>query len=138
MVSTKGFKPDDPLFPMTKVHNIGSDSTQVIPKFYASEQMLRNVIKKIFKEKGFNNVTPHKIRHLLMGLEGDEYTTKNQRRAFYLNMGHSTPKASEENYALPTSKQLNRYIRDIKFENLQKNIEKYNKNNGKDELWSQI
>lgn len=107
----KGFKPEDPLFPMLEVINIGEKATRVIPKFYADAQTLRKLIKDTFKKGGYKNVIPHEIRHLVISLAEEKCQTIRDYKAVSQNVGHTKIEITCENYAQMSADELNAAIK---------------------------
>src|SRR3990167_4321086 len=82
----KGFKPDDPIFPATKIEN-GFENLryyntgQVEPTFWESSSSPRKIIEKRFKEAGIKHYKPHSIRHSLIKRLSKLSLTEEQKKA---------------------------------------------------------
>lgn len=89
----KKFRPNDPLFPATKVENgyesLGFYSTgEVEPIFWKSGSSLRKIFEKRFKDAGIPYYHPHTFRHLLVKEISKLPLTEEQKKAISQNLGH--------------------------------------------------
>jgi len=89
----KDFKPNDPLFPATKIEN-GTENLsfhntgQIKPVFWQSNSPLGEIIRKRFKQAGVKYYKPHAIRHSLIKRISKLHLTEEQRKAFSQSLGH--------------------------------------------------
>jgi integrase len=89
----KGFKPDDPIFPATKIEN-GKDNVcyyntgEVEPKKLKSSSSLRKIFKKRFEQAGVKYFHPHTFRHLLVKEIAKLPLTEQEKKAFSQSLGH--------------------------------------------------
>jgi len=89
----RGFKPDDPIFPATKIEN-GKDNInfyntqEVENKKIKSSGSLRKIFQKRFEQAGLNYYHPHTFRHWLVKRMAEFSLTEEQRKAFSQCLGH--------------------------------------------------
>lgn len=128
----KGFKPEDPIFPATKIEN-GTDNIsyyntgKVEPVFLKSQTALRKIFEKRFINAGVKYYHPHTFRHLLVKQISKLPLNEEQKKAFSQNFGHEHTGTTFGSYGygkIETDRQIE-VIRNVDFEG--KNIEvKYN------------
>ena len=128
----KGFMPESPIFPATKIENgkdnIGYYNTgKVEPVFMKAQTALRKIFEKRFINAGVKYYHPHTFRHLLVRQISKQPLTEEQKRAFSQNFGHKytgTTFGSGGYGRFEADKQIE-IIRNVDFEG--KNVEvKYN------------
>jgi len=89
----KEFKPDNPIFPATKIEN-GTENIsfyntgQVEPIFWKSSTAPSKIIEKRFEQAGVRHYKPHSIRHSLIKRVSKLHLTEEQRKAFSQSLGH--------------------------------------------------
>jgi len=89
----KGFKGDNPLFPMTEIIN-GKENTSyrstgdVIPSFWSSASGARKVFEKRFIDAGIPYYHPHTFRHLVVKEFLKTRLTEQEKKAISQNLGH--------------------------------------------------
>ncbi|MEK7664624.1 MAG: site-specific integrase [Patescibacteria group bacterium] len=91
----KGFKPEDPIFPATKIEN-GKENInyyntgEVENKKLKSSGSLRKIFKKRFEQAGLNYYHPHTFRHWLVRRMAEFPLTEEQKKAFSQCLGHES------------------------------------------------
>lgn len=84
----KGFGPDDPLFPKTRV-GLNEDGVfgalGVTREHWASAQPVRKIFREAFERAGLLYYKPHSFRHTLAALAN---TTPEEFKAWSQNLGH--------------------------------------------------
>ena len=92
-LKTKGFQPDDPIFPATKSGFIDGQKEEikgfVSNEFWASSDGARKVFKKRCEEADLPYFNPHSFRHLIVRLMSKAKLTEEEKRAISLNLGHA-------------------------------------------------
>jgi integrase len=89
----KGFKPDDPIFPATKIEN-GKDNIsyyntgKVEPKQFQSSTSLRKIFEKRFKQAGVIYYHPHTFRHWWVKEIAKLPLTEEEKKAISQSLGH--------------------------------------------------
>jgi len=89
----KQFKPDDPIFPATKIEN-GEENIsfyntgRVESIFWKSSSSPRKVFEARFKEAGIKPYHPHSLRHLLVSEVRKIPLNEEQKKAISQNFGH--------------------------------------------------
>lgn len=89
----KGFKPDDPIFPATKIEN-GKDNIsyynteEIEPKMLKSSSSLRKIFKKRFEQAGVNYYHPHTFRHWWVKEMAKLPLTEEEKKAISQSLGH--------------------------------------------------
>lgn len=89
----KGFKPDDPIFPATKIEN-GKENIsyyntgEVEAKKLKSSSSLRNIFKKRFEQAGVKYYHPHAFRHWWVKEMAKLPLTEEEKKAISQNLGH--------------------------------------------------
>lgn len=89
----KGFKPDDPIFPATKIEN-GLDNIsyyntgEVEPKKLKSSTSLRKIFKKRFEQAEVNYYHPHTFRHWFVKELAKLPLTEEEKKAISQSLGH--------------------------------------------------
>lgn len=89
----KNFKPNNPIFPMTKIESGGEclgyrNTGQVEPEFWRSSSSLRNRIKQRFVEAGIKYYHPHTLRHWFVKKTMELSLTEEQKKAISQSLGH--------------------------------------------------
>lgn len=119
----KGFGPNDPIFPATKIEN-GKENIsyyntgEVEPIFWKSSSSPRKIFEKRFEQAGVKYYHPHTLRHLLIKEIAKLPLTEEQKKAISQNMGHENVGTTFGSYGygkIEESKQIE-IIRDIDFE----------------------
>ena len=88
-----GFKPDDPIFPATKIEN-GKDNIsyyntgEVENKKLKSSSSLRNIFKKRFEQAGVKYYHPHTFRHWWVKEMAKLPLTEEEKKAISQSLGH--------------------------------------------------
>jgi integrase len=89
--TTRGFGPDDPLFPRTEV-SFGPDGSVLQPELgqqcWANADPVRKLFKEACEAAGLPYFNPHSLRHTLGELLYDYCTTPEQAKAWSQNLGH--------------------------------------------------
>ena len=93
LVETKGYGPDDPIFPITKIKNgeknISYQSLgDVEPMHWVNSSSARKVFEKRFKEAGVEYHHPHSFRHLVVKELTKRPLTEEAKKAISQNLGH--------------------------------------------------
>ena len=89
----KGFKPYEPIFPMTKIEN-GKDNIsyystgEVEAKFFKDSGSLRKIFEKRFKQVGIEYYHPHTFRHCWVKEMAKLPLTEEEKKAISQNLGH--------------------------------------------------
>lgn len=89
----KKFKPNDPIFPATKIENgkenISYYNTEKVkPIFWKSSSSPRKIFKKRFEQAGVRYYHPHTLRHLWVKEISKIPLTEEQKKAISQNLGH--------------------------------------------------
>lgn len=97
------FKPDDPIFPATKIENgkenLGYYNTgEVEPVFWKSSSSSRNIFKNRFEQAGVKYYHPHTLRHLLVKQITKTPLTEEQKKAISLSLGHDDVRTTFGSY----------------------------------------
>ena len=119
----KGFKPDDPMFPATKiengVENLSYYNTgQVEPVFWKSSSSPSKIIEKRFEQAGVKHYKPHAIRHSLIKRLSKLSLTEEQKKAISQSLGHEDVRTTFGSYGygkIDEDKQID-IIKNIDFE----------------------
>ncbi len=91
--NNKKFKPEDPIFPRTKIEN-GKDNLsyynteEVEPYFWKSTASPRKIFEKRFSQSGVSCHQPHSLRHLLIKEISRRALTEEQKKAISQSLGH--------------------------------------------------
>jgi len=99
----KGFKPDDPIFPATKIEN-GTENLsfyntgQVEPIFWRSSSSPSKIIEKRFEQAGVKHYKPHSIRHLFIKRFQNLPLTEEQKKAISQSLGHEDVRTTFGSY----------------------------------------
>ncbi len=93
LVETKGYGPDDPIFPITNVQNgkenISYQSTGEVERArWKSPDSARRIFQKRFKEAGVDYHNPHSFRHLVVKELIKRPLTEEAKKAISQNLGH--------------------------------------------------
>ncbi len=119
----KGFKPNDPIFPATKIEN-GTENLsfyntgQVEPIFWKSSTAPSKIIEKRFEQAGIKHYKPHSIRHSLIKRISKLPLTEEQKKAVSQSLGHEDVRTTFGSYGygkIDEDKQIE-IIRNIDFE----------------------
>ena len=99
----KKFKPDDPIFPATKVENGVENLSyyntgQVEPIFWKSSTSPSKIIENRFKEAGIKHYKPHAIRHLFIKRLSKLPLTEEQKKAISQSLGHEDVRTTFSSY----------------------------------------
>ena len=125
----KGFKPDDPIFPATKIEN-GSDNIsyyntgKVEPKTLKSSSSLRKIFKKRFEQAGVNYYHPHTFRHLWVKELAKLPLTEEEKKAISQSLGHENVGTTFGSYGygrIEDNRQID-IIKNIDFEGRKKKV----------------
>src|SRR3989338_3322217 len=119
----KKFKPDDPIFPATKIENGFENLSyyntgQVEPIFWKSSTSASKVIENRFKEAGIKHYKPHAIRHLFIKRLSKLPLTEEQKKAISQSLGHEDVRTTFGSYGygkIDKDKQLE-IIKNIDFD----------------------
>ena len=90
----RGFGPDDPIFPATKIAN-GKDNFsyystgEVEAKFLKTSTSLRQIFKKRFEQVSGEYYHPHTFRHFFVKEVSRLAMTEEQKKALSQNLGHA-------------------------------------------------
>ena len=99
----KKFKPDDPMFPATKIENGAENLSyyntgQVEPIFWKSSTSISKIIEKRFKDAGIKHYKPHAIRHFLIKRVTKLSLTEEQKKAISQSLGHEDVRTTFGSY----------------------------------------
>lgn len=128
----KKFKPNDPIFPTTKIEN-GKDNIsyyntgEVEPIFWKSSSSPRKIFKKRFEQVGVKYYHPHTLRHLLVKEIAKLPLTEEQKKAFSQNLGHEHTGTTFGSYGygkIEENRQIE-IIRNIDFEGQKKEVKQF-------------
>jgi integrase len=91
-LESKGFQPDDPIFPAT-LSGFGSRKSNpakdIISKnFWGNAGSARNIFRKRFGEANLPYFHPHSFRHLIVSIVSKNRLTEEEKKAISLNLGH--------------------------------------------------
>ncbi len=94
LLNEKKFKPENPIFPMTKVENGKNNVSyyntgKVEPVFMKSQTSIRKIFEKRFNNAGVAYYHPHVFRHFLVKEISKHPFTEEQKKAFSQNFGHA-------------------------------------------------
>ncbi|OGN14509.1 MAG: hypothetical protein A3G02_00380 [Candidatus Yanofskybacteria bacterium RIFCSPLOWO2_12_FULL_44_13b] len=89
----KGFKPENPIFPATKIENGKENMSyyntgEVEPIFWKSSSSPRKIFEKRFEQAGVKHYHPHALRHLLVKEISKLPLTEEEKKAFSQSLGH--------------------------------------------------
>jgi integrase/recombinase XerD len=93
-LESKGFKPDDPIFPATL--NCFSDKGNIHSKEAVSKKLWNGsgAARKIFQKRcldaGVPYFNPHSFRHSVVDIFMERNPTEKQKKAFSMNIGHES------------------------------------------------
>jgi len=125
----KKFKPNDPIFPATKVEN-GKENLsyyntgEVEPVFWKSSSSPRKIFEKRFEQAGIKYYHPHTLRHLLVKQIAKLPLTEEQKKAISQSLGHEDVGTTFGSYGygkIDENRQIE-IIREIDFEGQKKEI----------------
>ena len=128
----KEFKPDDPIFPATKIEN-GTENLsfyntgQVEPIFWKSSTATSKIIEKRFEQAGVKHYKPHSIRHLLIKRLSTLPLTEAEKKAISQSLGHEDTRTTFGSYGygkIDEDKQIE-IIRNIDFEGKKKEVRQF-------------
>lgn len=89
----KGFGPDDPLFPATKVE-LGEEgafeAAGLARHHWRNASAIRRIFKEAFTRAGVPRVNPHSIRHTLTALGQRHYLSPEELKSWSQNLGHES------------------------------------------------
>jgi integrase/recombinase XerD len=128
----KGFKPYDPIFPMTKVEN-GKDNIsyystgEVEAQFFKNSGSLRKIFEKRFKQAGLEYFHPHTFRHSWVKEMAKLPLTEEEKKAISQNLGHEdvgTTFGSRGYGKLDEGRQIE-LMKTIDFEGRKKQVKQY-------------
>jgi len=126
----KGFKPDDPIFPATKVEN-GKENIsyyntgEVERTLWKSTTPARKILNKRFEEAGITTYNPHAFRHMLVKEIAKLPITEEQKKAVSQNFGHEHTGTTFGSYGygkIEENRQIE-IIKNIDFEGPKKEIQ---------------
>ena len=132
MEEKKEFKPDDPIFPATKIEN-GTENLsfyntgQVEPIFWKSSTATSKIIEKRFEQAGVKHYKPHSIRHLLIKRLSTLPLTEAEKKAISQSLGHEDTRTTFGSYGygkIDEDKQIE-IIRNIDFEGKKKEVRQF-------------
>ena len=119
----KGFKPDDPIFPATKIEN-GKDNInyynteEIELKKLKSSSSLRKVFRKRFEQAGVKYYHPHTFRHWWVKEMAKLPLTEEEKKAISQSLGHENVGTTFGSYGygrIEENKQID-IIKNIDFE----------------------
>lgn len=128
----KGFKPNDPIFPATKIEN-GTENLsfyntgQVEPIFWKSSTAPSKIIEKRFEQAGVKHYKPHSIRHLLIKRLSTLSLTEAEKKAISQSLRHEDIRTTFGSYGygkIDEDKQIE-IIRNIDFERKKKEVRQF-------------
>lgn len=97
----KGFGPDDPLFPKTRVGLNGEGvfcALDLTREQWTSAQPVRKIFREAFERAGLPYFNPHSFRHTLGKLGETVCTTPEEFKAWSQNIGHDQVMTTFTNY----------------------------------------
>jgi integrase len=101
----KGFGPDYPLFPATKIalsENGHFAAVGLDRKHWRDAGAIRRIFKQAFERAALPNYNPHSLRHTLAVLGEKICRTPEQWKAYSQNFGHSSPMTTFNSYGSVT------------------------------------
>jgi integrase/recombinase XerC len=101
----KGFGPDNPLFPATKIalgENGHFAAVGLDRKHWRDAGAIRRIFKQAFERVALPNYSPHSFRHTLTVLGEKICRTPEQWKAYSQNFGHSSPMTTFNSYGSVT------------------------------------
>ncbi len=125
----KEFKPDDPIFPATKIEN-GKDNIcyyntgEVEARFFKDSGSLRKIFEKRFKQVGAKYYHPHTFRHSWVKEMSKLPLTEEEKKAISQNLGHEDVATTFGSYGygkIEENKQIE-LMRSIDFEGRKKEV----------------
>lgn len=129
LAKQKGFKPDDPIFPATKIEN-GKDNInyyntgEVENKQLKNSSSLRNIFKKRFEQAGVSYYHPHTFRHWWVKEMAKLPLTEEEKKAISQSLGHENVGTTFGSYGygrIEENRQIE-IIKSIDFEGRKKEI----------------
>lgn len=92
-LKSKGFQPDDPIFPATLNNFISGkqaySQNSIGQKFWSSTSGARKIFEKRCKNADLPYFHPHSFRHLVVNIMSKTSLTEEEKRAISLNLGHA-------------------------------------------------
>lgn len=92
-LKSKGFCPDDPIFPATKSGFLEGRKEEITGsisnEFWNGTDGARKVFKKRCEQADLPYFNPHSFRHLIVNLMSKTRLTEEEKRAVSLNLGHA-------------------------------------------------
>ncbi len=99
---SKGFGPDDPLFPATlsgfSDKNNSYSKALVSKKPWSSSASARKIFQKRCLSAGVPYFNPHSFRHLVIAILMEKTLTEKQKKAISLNIGHESVATTFDSY----------------------------------------
>ena len=125
----KGFKPDDPIFPATKIEN-GKENIsyyntgEVEPKKLKNSSSLRKIFKKRFEQAGISYYHPHTFRHWFVKEIAKLPLTEQEKKAISQSLGHENVGTTFGSYGYGRIKENEQIeiIKNIDFEGRKREI----------------
>lgn len=92
-LKSKGFKPDDPIFPAT-LNNFNVEKSEYSKElvgngFWSGTGGARKIFEKRCKNADLPYFHPHSFRHLVVNIMSKTRLTEEEKRAISLNLGHA-------------------------------------------------
>ena len=134
---SKGFMPDDPIFPATMNNFILKDSQyskdSIGNAFWSGSGSARKIFEKRCKMANLPYFHPHSFRHLIVNILSKARLTEEEKKAISLNLGHSNVGTTfgsygyggmDEEEAVKIVKKLDNYNNDNKHDSILSKTEK--------------
>ena len=101
-LKSKGFQPDDPLFPATLNFFSDKDNSyskeSIGKKFWSGSGSARKIFQKRCLNAGVLYFNPHSFRHLVVGIFMEQNLTEKDKKAISLNLGHENVSTTFDSY----------------------------------------
>jgi integrase len=92
-LKSKGFQPNDPIFPATKndfiADKCGYSKEYIGNEFWSGTSGARKIFEKRCKNADLPYFHPHSFRHLIVSFMSEARLTEKEKKAISLNLGHS-------------------------------------------------
>lgn len=91
-LESKGFQPDDPIFPMTEGAIVSYKNNHIKEtvgqRGWTGTGAARKIFEKRCKSVGLPYFHPHSFRHLIVNILSKKRLTEEEKRAISMNLGH--------------------------------------------------
>ncbi len=119
LINERQFGPDDPLFPASKIKNVGGvfRSTGLDHTRHIGAQAVREIFKTAYAAANLPYYHPHTIRHTLVRFAEKVSPTQEQFVAFSQNLGHANPATTFGSYSGITRERQSEILQNLAIAN---------------------